>query len=65
MLDTAGFKDGSGAAPGRPVRPGLSNFAGVPLAKAMKANMEAAGIGVVNNPGQAKIDADVRQTACG
>lgn len=62
FLDAAGFKDGNGDAPGGRFDLGLSSFAGVPLANAMKADMESVGIGVVNNPGQSKIDPDFSQT---
>ncbi|HEV8115494.1 MAG TPA: ABC transporter substrate-binding protein, partial [Acidimicrobiales bacterium] len=62
FLDAAGFKDANGPAAGGRFDLGLSSFAGIPLANAMKANMEAVGIGVVNNPGQTKIDPDFSQT---
>ena len=62
FLDAAGFPDANGTAPGGRFPLGLSSFAGLPLANAMKADMAAVGIDVVNNPGQSQIDPPFAQT---
>ena len=62
FLDAAGFLDSNGADPGGRFTLGLSSFAGLPLANAMKADMEAVGIGVGPNPGQTQLDPPFAQT---
>ena len=52
FLDAAGFPDGNGTDPGGRFDLGLSSFAGLPLANAMKNNLGAVGIAVVPNPNQ-------------
>jgi peptide/nickel transport system substrate-binding protein len=59
FLDAAGFPAGAG---GVRFELGLSSFAGLPLANAMKANMGAVGINVVNNPGQTALNPPFTQT---